>query len=92
MAIRASHRQEHARGGCIRTYIIDGKRVTVRWVQRQLPTRYTILVEGTPTAGSVEKTRAGAFLATDAQGRPLGTFQGLREAVEHVVRAEQPQD
>ena len=72
-----------------RIYLIDGQQVKAAWVQRQLPRIYTIYVEGVPTAGFVEKTMVGSFLAVDGQGRPLGTFAGLREAVEHVVRGEQ---
>lgn len=72
-----------------RTYLIDVLHVTVSWVHRQHPPIYTIHVAGTPTAGSVEKTAAGKFLAIDARSRPLGTFVGLRMAVERVVREEQ---
>jgi hypothetical protein len=42
---------------------------------------------GEPLAGSVEKTALGRFLASDDHRRSLGTFVGLREAVEQVVRA-----
>ncbi len=70
-------------------YLIDGQQVTVTWVYRQHPPVYTICVAGTPTAGSVEKTALGRYRAVDGQGRPLGTFHGLQEAVEWVVREEQ---
>jgi hypothetical protein len=71
-----------------RTYLVDGQQVMVRWISRQHPSVYTILVAGTPLVGSVEKTAVGKFLALDDERRPLGTFLGLREAVELVVRAD----
>jgi hypothetical protein len=72
-----------------RIYRIDGQEVIVSWISRQHPAVYTITVAGTPTAGSVEKTAGGKFHAIDARGRSLGTFLGLRAAVEQVVREEQ---
>ena len=72
----------------LRTYQIDGRQVTVGWVHRQHPAVYTILVDAVPVTGSVEKSAAGRFLAFDAHRRLLGTFQGLRGAVEGVVREE----
>ena len=71
-----------------RTYLIDGQPVTVIWIAQRPSPVYTIHVAGVMTAGSVEKTRLGTFLVTDAHGRPLGTFITLRAAVEQVVRAE----
>ena len=73
----------------IRTYRIDGREVTVTWVHRQHPPVYTILIEGTPAPGSIQRTALGRFHAVDAQGRLLGTFAGLREAVERVIREEE---
>ena len=73
----------------LRTYLIDGKQVTVNWIPRQHPPVYTIVVAGVSTTGSVEKTPAGKFLSLDGQHRLLGTFQGLRAAVESVIREEQ---
>ena len=69
-----------------RIYLIDGRQVIVSWKSRHHPAVYTITVAGTPTAGSVEKTAGGKFHARDDRGRSLGTFQGLRAAVEQVVR------
>ena len=66
--------------------------MTVTWIAQGPSPVYTIHVAGVMTAGSVEKTRLGSYLASDAQGRPLGTFTTLRAAVEHVVRTEQPED
>ena len=74
-----------------RSYLIDGHHVTVSWVhrfQRQCHSVYTIHIDGKPAAGSVEKTVNGSFLALDSQRQPVGTFSGLRAAVEHVVRGE----
>ena len=71
-----------------KTYRIDGQPVTTTWVYRQHPPVYTICVAGTPTAGAVERTPLGRYRAVDRQGRPLGTFLGLQEAVERVVREE----
>jgi hypothetical protein len=45
-------------------------------------------VAGTPTAGSVKKTALGRYRTVDGQRRLLGTYQGLQEAVERMVRAE----
>jgi hypothetical protein len=70
----------------LRAYPIDGQPVIVSWVHRQHLPIYIIRVAGVPAGGSVEKTALGRYLAVDAQGRPLGTFAGLREAVERVVR------
>jgi hypothetical protein len=72
----------------LRTYVIDGQQVTVTWVQRQHPPVCTIRVAGMPVAGSIERTALGSYLALDAQRRVLGTSNALREAVEHVIRAE----
>ncbi len=72
-----------------KTYVIDGKPVTVTWSVGEGPLVFTIHVAGTPIGGSVEKTVLGAFLARDRHRRPLGTFAGLYRAVEQVVRAEQ---
>ena len=72
----------------IKTYHIDGQPVTVTWIYRQHPPVYTICVAGTPTAGSVEKTALGRYRTVDGQRRLLGTYQGLQEAVERMVRAE----
>ncbi len=72
-----------------KTYVIDGKLVTVTWTARQQPLIFTIHMAGTPVAGLVEKTALGTFLARDRHRRPLGTFAGLHRAVEQVVRAEQ---
>ena len=69
-----------------RTYRLDGQHVTVTWIHRQHPPVYMIRVAGVPVAGSVERTALGRFRAIDAQGRPLGTFTGLRAAVESVAR------
>lgn len=73
----------------LRTYLIDGQQVAITWIPRQLPPIYTIVAAGVPTTGSVEKTPAGRYLALDGEHRPLGTFQGLRAAVECVIREEQ---
>jgi hypothetical protein len=73
----------------IRSYLVEGQQVTVTWGHRQHPPVYTILIAGEPTPGSVEKTPIGKFRAIDRHGRSLGTFLGLRAAVQHVVRAEQ---
>lgn len=73
----------------LRSYVIDGQQVTVTRVQRH-PTVYTIRVAGTPAAGAVERTPLGRYLAVDEQRRPLGTFPGLRPAVERMVRAAWP--
>ena len=73
-----------------RTYLVEGQQVTVTWASHHHPPVYTVLVAGTPTAGSVEKSASGRFLAFDGQRRLLGTFQGLRGAVECVVREERP--
>ena len=72
-----------------RNFLIDGQQVTVSWISRHHPAVYTIFVAGAPTAGSVEKSVVGKFHALDDRGRSLGVFQGLRAAVEQVVRAEQ---
>jgi hypothetical protein len=71
-----------------RTYDIAGHEVRVTWVYRHHPAVSTITINGTPVPGSIEKTVLGRFLAVDGQGRLLGTFPGLRAAVEHVVHAE----
>ena len=72
-----------------KTYRIDGQPVIVTWIYRHHPTVYTICVAGTPTAGTVEKTALGRYRAVDRHRRPLGTCQGLQEAVARVVRAEE---
>ena len=72
----------------IKTYRVDGLPVIVTAVYRQRPPVYTIRVAGTPTAGSVERTALGRYRAVDSQRRLLGTYLGLQEAVEHMVRAE----
>jgi hypothetical protein len=74
----------------IRPYLVDGQQVTVSWVwvYRQHPPVHTSHVAGTTTAGSVERTTLGRHLAVDDQRRLLGSFPGLREAVEHVIREE----
>ena len=72
----------------LRTYLINGQEVTVNWVPRDHPPVYTILVEGAPIAGSVEKSAGGRFLAFDDQHRLLGSFQALYGAVVCVVREE----
>jgi hypothetical protein len=73
----------------LRTYPIGGRQVTVNWIPQQHPPVYTIVVASVSTTGSVEKTPAGRFLALDGQHRLLGAFQGLRAAVECVIRDEQ---
>ena len=73
-----------------RNYLIDGKEVLVTWAPRQHPAVYEILIDGRPIPGSVEKTRLGEFLARDEHGAVIGTFLGLRRAVEQVVRAKLP--
>ena len=74
----------------IKTYLVDGQVVTVTAVYRQRPPVYTIRVAGRPTAGTVERTALGRYRAVDSQLRLLGTYLGLQEAVERMVRAEPP--
>jgi hypothetical protein len=64
--------------------------VTVTGIYQQHPRVYTICVAGRPTTGAVEKTALGRYLAVDSHHRRLGTYQGLQEAVERVVREEAP--
>jgi hypothetical protein len=71
-----------------RTYLLDGRQVTVDWGHRQHSAVYHIQVASRPAAGSVERTAPGRFMAVDTLRRPLGTFSELREALERVVRQE----
>ena len=70
-----------------KTYFIDGQQVIVSWRQKHLPRVYTIHIAGTPATSTIEKTLAGSFLALDDQRRVVGTYAGLRKAVERVVGA-----
>ena len=70
-----------------KTYFIDGHQVIVSRCPKHLPKVYTIYIAGTPATSTVEKTLAGRFLALDDQRRVLGTYAGLRKAVERVVSA-----
>jgi hypothetical protein len=71
----------------LRMYDIDGQDVIVAWVPRCHPRPAQ---SGWPESlwpALWRKTALGRFLASDDHRRSLGTFVGLREAVEQVVRA-----
>jgi hypothetical protein len=74
----------------LRTYRIEGQQVTITWTPRHHPPVSGIRIAGTLAVVSLEKTAGGTFHARDDHRRPLGTFLRGRDAVERVVRAQQP--